>query len=146
MGKIIPTKQIVAALIGYKSHELINFREQEDGGAVVISPTGQKFKFTPKQLAVMEEYLEALETEARASAADPAPNQLETEKTPAGDPATTNILDKIMETKNSRPAAERVSSQMETETPPGGASPVTKKGRGGSATVNSTVTHPKSKK
>jgi len=118
MGKTILTRLIVASLLSLWPDQLINFRELEDGTAITLTPTGQKYYFKPEELAAEEQRLITLETSKLQPAAIAGPNP---------------ILDKIMETKKT---SGRGGSQITTitETEKHQTRPVTKKGRGGSKT------------
>jgi len=43
-------KKLAALKFGCKPEELLAFRILEDGGAVIIAPTGQKFTYTKEEL------------------------------------------------------------------------------------------------
>ena len=45
-----PTITIFACKAGYRSNELVNFRELPDGSAVAVIPTGQKFTYSAQEL------------------------------------------------------------------------------------------------
>ncbi len=60
----IPTSAVFASLAGCQPDELINFRTLEDGSAVAILPTGQKFKYTAEHLAAQAARLAAVETKS----------------------------------------------------------------------------------
>ncbi len=64
-------KEIFAARAGYKTEQIINFRVLEDGSAVGIIPTGQKFTYTAQEMQftaarMHPELAEGLETKKPA--------------------------------------------------------------------------------
>jgi hypothetical protein len=92
MRKTFSIKEITASLAGCAPEELINFRVVENGTAIAITPVGQKYRFTPEELAAKEAQMMAgrgesatrpLETATSPISGDPAP-KLETESKPAG--------------------------------------------------------------
>lgn len=87
MGKIIPTKIIAAALAGCAPQDLLVFRELEDGSAVVVIPTGQKYKYTPEQLAQFETHLYTVATDVGLDVFRP---EVETAAAPAARAPVTN--------------------------------------------------------
>jgi hypothetical protein len=128
MTRAIPTKIIFAALVHCAPEELINYRENPDGSATAIIPSGQKFTFTAqaldnKELALsFESFMEPdeLETKSRQAPAAPGTN-LETRSAPAGSKPVPK-----METK---PATSTNKSGPKVETKAGGPGkkPVTRK-------------------
>jgi hypothetical protein len=127
MGKIIPARLIVASLLCLQPYELINFRELEDGGAVAIAPTGQKYKFTAEHLAAKEQILATtLETENRTCPEGIVPNPivgvglkltqiLDTEaRAISGDPVS---IDPLKENLSVLSALAVKPSPLETEKP-----------------------------
>ena len=49
-----PLAQLAAALVGCEPTELKGYRLLPDGSLAVITPTGQKFIFTPEQVAEVQ--------------------------------------------------------------------------------------------
>jgi hypothetical protein len=121
MTRPVPTKEIFAALAGCKPEELINYRENPDGSATAIIPSGQKFTFTAQALSNKALSFTFLETKSRQAPAAPGTN-LETESPPASWKPVPK-----METKPATSAKKPVTKKVETKAGSPGKKPVTRK-------------------
>ena len=83
MSKTIEISQIAAALTG---GEPLAYKEQEDGGLVVIAHTGQKFRFNPAEVAEKRRQLTPQAAKPTASR-KPAPAKAQAKSDPVKAPA-----------------------------------------------------------